>query len=82
MLYLYLAVSLHVISSVLVRGRQGQRPIYYISKILSAIEGNYPLTDKNVLELVFSTRKLWPYFQAHSIDVYTQLSLKTILQKP
>ncbi|PKU85753.1 RNA-directed DNA polymerase [Dendrobium catenatum] len=81
-LYLYIAVSTQAISSVLVREENAtQRPVYYVSKILSEMEGRYPLADKTALALVYSARKLRPYFQAHSIGVYTNLPLKCILQK-
>ncbi|KAI0495533.1 hypothetical protein KFK09_021834 [Dendrobium nobile] len=82
-LYLYIAVSAQAISSVLVREENAtQRPVYYVSKILSETEGRYPLADKTALALVYSARKLRPYFHAHSIGVYTNLPLKSILQKP
>ncbi|KAI0494737.1 hypothetical protein KFK09_024880 [Dendrobium nobile] len=82
-LYLYLAVSSNAISSVLVREENAiQRPVYYVSKILSETEGRYPLADKTALALVFSARKLRSYFQAHTIGVYTNLPLRSILQKP
>ncbi|XP_020673053.1 uncharacterized protein LOC110092728 [Dendrobium catenatum] len=81
-LYLYIAVSPKAISSVLVHeDNTVQRPIYYVNKILSEMEGRYPLADKTALALVYSARKLRPYFQTHSIGVYTNVSLKTILQK-
>ncbi|KAI0522352.1 hypothetical protein KFK09_004731 [Dendrobium nobile] len=82
-LYLYLAISTQAISSVLVREENAiQRPIYYVSKILSETERRYPSADKTALALVYSARKLRPYFQAHTIGVYTNLPLKNILQKP
>ncbi|KAI0531031.1 hypothetical protein KFK09_000580 [Dendrobium nobile] len=82
-LYLYLAISTQAISSVLVREENAiQHPIYYVSKILSETEGRYPLVDKTTLALVYSARKLRPYFQAHTIGVYTNLHLRNILQKP
>ncbi|XP_020684159.1 uncharacterized protein LOC110100821 [Dendrobium catenatum] len=82
-LYLYIAVSAQAISSVLVREENAtQYAVYYVCKILSETEGRYPLADKKALTLVYSVRKLRPYFQAHSIEVYTNLPLKSILQKP
>ncbi|KAK1555843.1 hypothetical protein Q3G72_032118 [Acer saccharum] len=34
------------------------------------------------IALVVATRKLRPYFQAHTVEVYTECPLKLILQKP
>ncbi|KAK8921231.1 hypothetical protein KSP39_PZI020106 [Platanthera zijinensis] len=82
-LFLYLAVTPAALSSVLVKDEGGvQRPIYYLSKILSDTETRYPAADKTALALVFSARKLRPYFQAHTIKVLTELPLRAILQKP
>ena len=44
-------------------------------------EKGYPATKKLVLALIISARKLWLYFQAHSIAVVTNLPLRKILQK-
>ncbi|KAK8913989.1 hypothetical protein KSP39_PZI024103 [Platanthera zijinensis] len=82
-LFLYLAITPAALSSVLVKDEGGiQRPIYYLSKILSDTETRYPAADKTALALVFSARKLRPYFQAHTIKVLTELPLRAILQKP
>lgn len=42
-LYLYLAVSLHVVSLALAREEgKGQKPVYYTSKVFRGTEGQYP----------------------------------------
>lgn len=62
-LYLYLAVWPHAISSVLVcEEAGGQRSIYYINKILSDIERCYLPANNIALALIFLARKLHPYF--------------------
>ncbi|GMH09059.1 hypothetical protein Nepgr_010899 [Nepenthes gracilis] len=81
-LFLYLAVSDAALSSVLIQQQADvQRPIYYVSKILSDVESRYIHAEKIVLALVYSARKLRPYFQAHKITVLTDQPLKGILQK-
>ena len=46
-LYLYLAVSPHVVSSGLVREEaKVQKPVYYTSRALRGVEGRYPLMEK------------------------------------
>ena len=77
-LYIYLAVSENAISAALVREEDRiQRPVYYISKRLAGAERNYPKQEKLAYCLVIASRKLRPYFQAHSITVYTDLRVTT-----
>ncbi|KAK0590984.1 hypothetical protein LWI29_034021 [Acer saccharum] len=82
-LYLYLSVTEVATSSVLIRLEEGiQKPVYYTSKALLPAETRYSLAEKIALALITSARKLRPYFQAHTIEVYTDCPLKLILQKP
>ncbi|XP_052190043.1 uncharacterized protein LOC127799867 [Diospyros lotus] len=83
MLYLYLGVSDKAVSAVLIK-KEGQvdRPVYYVSKVLQGPETRYPFTEKVALALLNASRKLRPYFQAHSISVLTDQPLRSILQKP
>ncbi|KAK1567163.1 hypothetical protein Q3G72_008809 [Acer saccharum] len=70
-------------SSVLIRLEEGvQRPVYYTSKALLPAETRYSPAEKIALALITAARKLRPYFQAHTIKVYTDCPLKFILQKP
>ncbi|XP_052295784.1 uncharacterized protein LOC127901823 [Citrus sinensis] len=68
---LYLAVSEHATSSVLLQEDDNgvQRPIYYTSKVMVDAEKRYPTSEKIILALVVSARKLRLYFQAHTIAV-------------
>ena len=71
-LTLYLSVSEHVVSGVLVRDEiMAQPPIYYVSKALQDAETRYPKIEKLVLALTVAARKLRPYFQAHIILIPT-----------
>ncbi|KAK0603822.1 hypothetical protein LWI29_009058 [Acer saccharum] len=82
-LYLYLSVTEVATSSVLIRLEEGiQKPVYYTSKALLPAETRYSPAKKIALALITSARKLRPYFQAHTIEVYTDCPLKLILQKP
>ncbi|TQE09811.1 hypothetical protein C1H46_004585 [Malus baccata] len=82
-LIIYLVVSASAVSSVLIR-KDGhvERPVYYASKALQVAETRYSNIEKLALALVMSTRKLRPYFQAHSIIVLTNPHLRQILQSP
>ncbi|XP_068313754.1 uncharacterized protein [Pyrus communis] len=75
--------SLTAVSSVLIR-RDGsiERPVYYVSKALQVAVARYSNIEKLALTLVMFTRKLLPYFQAHSIIVLTNHPLRQILQSP
>ncbi|KAG7579151.1 Ribonuclease H-like superfamily [Arabidopsis thaliana x Arabidopsis arenosa] len=82
-LYLYVSVSKHAVSGVLVREDRGeQKPIYYISKSMTDPEKRYTMMEKLALAVVTSARKLRPYFQSHPIEVLTNQPLRTILHSP
>ena len=67
-LYLYVSVSSHAVSGVLVReDRREQKPIYYISKTMTYPEIRYTMMEKLALAVVTSARKLRPYFQSHLV---------------
>ncbi|KAL2237449.1 UNVERIFIED_CONTAM: Retrovirus-related Pol polyprotein from transposon, partial [Sesamum indicum] len=73
-LYVYLAVSDEVVSSVLVREEEvKQSPIYYVSKMLQGTEKKYIQIEKLALALVTTARKLRPCFQSHPIVVMSKL---------
>ena len=61
-LYMYLLMSEHVASVVLLRDQGVQQPIYYISKTLVDTETRYLPLEKLVLALVHTTRKIPHYF--------------------
>ncbi|KAH9802524.1 hypothetical protein KPL71_001423 [Citrus sinensis] len=64
MLFLYMVVSDHATSSVLVREEERvQYLIYYTSKALFDAETRYPQLEKWELALVVAARKLRPYFK-------------------
>jgi len=81
-LVLYLAVSKHAVSAVLVVERvREQIPVYYISHALAGAEINYLLIEKFAYALAMASRKLRPYFEAHKILVLTNQTLRNVLQK-
>ena len=80
-LFAYIAVAPYAVSLVLIRVDCGiQRPVYYVSKSLHEAEVRYLPLEKAILAVVLSTRKLPHYFQAYTVVVLTQLSLKAILR--
>ena len=59
-------------SLVLIREDSGlQRPVYYVSKLLHEAEIRYSPLEKAILAVVYASRKLPYYFQAHTAVVLT-----------
>ena len=61
-LFVYLLISKHVVSAVLLRDQGVQQLVYYISKTLVDAKTRYLPLEKLVLALVHATRKLPQYF--------------------
>ena len=80
-LFMYLSVSEHAVSAVLLKDQGVQQPVYYISKTLVDAETRYLPLEKLVLALVHATRKLPQYFQAHTIFVLTEYPLQSLLKR-
>jgi hypothetical protein len=81
-LYLYLAVSPTAINAALIREEGGvQKPVYFVSKALHGAEERYPQIEKLAFALIVASRKLRPYFQAHTIRVLTEYPLRKVMQK-
>ena len=88
-LFLYLAATNQVVSTVLVveRPEEGkvhgvQRPVYYLSEVMSPCKQRYPHYQKLAYGVVFTARKLKHYFQEHTIMVLTEASLGIIIHNP
>ena len=80
-LFMYLSVSEHAVSAVLLRDQGVQQPVYYISKTLVDAEMRYLPLEKLVLALVNATRKLPQYFQAYTVFVLTEYPLQSLLKR-
>src|SRR3954470_16684173 len=83
---LYIAATNRVISAVMVveqpekdKAQQIQRPVYYISEVLSASKQNYPHYQKMCYGVYMAAKKLKPYFQAHPITVVSSAPLADII---
>ena len=83
LLTLYLAVSDFSTSAALVREwDRTQQSVYYCSRALRGAKDRYPKMEKLVLTLVTTARRLWPYFQAHTIEIPTKHPMKQMFHKP
>ena len=81
-LFLYLVVSKHAVSVVLLREvEREQKPVYYVSRTFTDTETRYLPLEKLVLTLVMASKKLVHYFFEHTIYVYSNHPLKSLLQQ-
>nr|KYP72966.1 Pro-Pol polyprotein [Cajanus cajan] len=79
----YLAVSGHSVSAVLIQEDQkDQRPVYFTSRTLQDAEKRYQLIEKMALMLVYTARRLRQYFQSHRVVVRTDCPIAKVLRKP
>ena len=75
---LYIAATTHVVSTAIVveRNEEGhtygvQRPVYFISEVLSKSEVRYTPIQKLLYAILITSRKLRHYFDEYKISVIT-----------
>jgi hypothetical protein len=88
-LYLYVTTTTHVVSVVIIveRTEEGhalpvQRPVYYISEVLSETKARYPQIQKLLYMVVLARHKLRHYFEAHPVTVVSSFPLGEIVRNP
>jgi ribonuclease HI len=86
-LLLYLTATSQVVSTAIVVERQEdghtypvQRPIYFVSEVLSESKARYQPVQKLLYAVLITSRKLRHYFQEYSISVVTDYPLSDILR--
>ena len=80
-LFIYLAASSHVVSAAIVREEHGiQKPVYYTNKTLNETESRSLPLEKLAFALLSVAKKLPHYFQAHTMTVFTEHLLKSLLR--
>jgi ribonuclease HI len=83
---LYIAATSKVVSTVIIVERKEeaheypvQRPVYYISEVLTESKQRYPHYQKLAYGVFLSSRKLRHYFQEHTITVVSAAPLNDII---
>ena len=86
-LLLYIAATTQVVSAALVveREEEGhtlkvQRPMYYISEVLSDSKTRYSQIQKLLYAVLITKRKLHHYFESHPVTVMTSFPLSEVIQ--
>ena len=78
---MYLATTFEAVSSILIwEKNKVQKPIYYKSQVLHGAEIRYSWIEKIIFMIIMIIWWLYPYFQANSIKILTDLPLSTLLQ--
>jgi hypothetical protein len=85
-LLVYIAATTQVVSTAIVveRAEEGkihgvQRPIYYLSEVLSPAKQRYPHYQKLAYGVLQTTHKLKHYFMEHPMEVVSEVLLSNIL---
>jgi ribonuclease HI len=86
-LLIYVAATTQVVSVAVVVKRQEeghallvQRPVYFISEVLSETKIRYPQIQKLLYAVILTRRKLRHYFESHSVTVVSSFPLGEIIQ--
>jgi hypothetical protein len=64
------------------RSQKVQRPVYFVSEVLSDSKTRYSQMQKLVYSVLMTKCKLRQYFDAHPITVVSKYPLREVIQNP
>ena len=81
---LYIAATNRVVSVVIVvareeEGKTVQKPVYYLSEVISTSKHNYPHYQKMTYGVYLAVKKLKHYFQEHPITMVCEAPISEII---
>jgi hypothetical protein len=86
-LFLYVAATDHVVSTVIVVEREEpghvykvQRSVYFISEVLNESKSRYPQIQKLIYAILITSQKLKYYFDGYRVVVKTNFPLGDIIR--
>jgi ribonuclease HI len=86
---LYISATTQVVNAALVvereepgRSQKVQRPVYFVSKVLSDSKTRYSHMQKLVYAILMTKRNLQHYFDAHPITMVSKYPLREVIQNP
>jgi hypothetical protein len=89
LMLLYISATTQVVSAALLvkreepgRSQKVQRPVYFVSKVLSDSKTRYSQMQKLVFVILMTKCKLRHYFDAHPITVVSKYPLGKVIQNP